>query len=56
MDEAGAEQLGISDTAMLRDTVLVQALCAEVRHRAQIGSLGSNPSLKYDALRSVTEW
>ena len=43
VDEAGADRLDISDVAMLRDTFLVQALCAQATNRVQIGSLVSNP-------------
>ena len=54
VDEAGADRLGISDVAMLRDTFLVQALCAEVTHRVQIGSLVSNPYLRHPAAVAAT--
>ena len=54
VDEAGADRLGISDVAMLRDTFLVQALCAEATHRVQIGSLVSNPYLRHPAAVAST--
>ena len=54
VDETGANRLGISDVAMLRDTFLVQALCAEATHRVQIGSLVSNPYLRHPAAVAST--
>ena len=54
VDEAGADRLGISDVAMLRDTFVVQALCAEVTHRVQIGSLVSNPYVRHPATVAST--
>lgn len=54
VDEAGANRLGISDVAMLRDTFLVQALCAQATHRVQIGSLVSNPYLRHPAAVATT--
>ena len=54
VDEAGADRLGISDVAMQRDTFLVQALCAQVTHRVQIGSLVSNPYVRHPATVAAT--
>ena len=54
VDEAGADRLGISDVAMLRDTILVQALCAEATHRVQIGSLVSNPHVRHPDVVAAT--
>ena len=54
VDEAGADRLGISDVAMLRDTFLVQALCAQATNRVQIGSLVSNPYLRHPAAVATT--
>ena len=54
VDEAEADRLGISDVAMLRDTFLVQALCAEVTHRVRIGSLVSNPYVRHPAVVATT--
>ncbi len=54
VDEAGADRLGISDVAMLRDTFLVQALCAQATDRVQIGSLVSNPYLRHPAAVATT--
>ena len=54
VDEAGADRLGISDVAMLRDTFLVQALCAQATDRVQIGSLVSNPYLRHPAAVAAT--
>lgn len=49
VDEAGVDRLGISDVAMLRDAFLMQALCAQVTDRVQIGSLVSNPYVRHPA-------
>ena len=54
VDEAGADRLGISDVAMLRDTFLVQALCAQATDRVQIVSLVSNPYLRHPAAVATT--
>ena len=54
VDEAGADRLGISDVAMLRDTFLVQARYAEVTRRVQIGSLVSNSYLRHPAVAATT--
>ena len=54
VDEAGADRLGISDVAMLRDTFLVQAMCAQATNRVQIGSLVSNPYLRHPAAVATT--
>ena len=54
VDEAGADRLGISDVAMLRDTFLVQALCAQATNRVQIGSLVSNPYVRHPAAVATT--
>ena len=54
VDEAGADRLGVSDVAMLRDTFLVQAMCAEATHRVQIGSLVGNPYLRHPVAVAAT--
>ena len=54
VDQAGADRLGISDVAMLRDTFLVQALCAQATNRVQIGSLVSNPYVRHPAAVAAT--
>ena len=54
VDEAGADRLGISDVAMLRDTFLVQAMCAQATNRVQIGSLVSNPYVRHPAVVATT--
>ena len=54
VDEAGADRLGISDVAMLRDTFLVQALCVQATDRVQIGSLVSNPYLRHPVAVATT--
>ena len=54
VDEAGVDSLGISDVAMLRDTFLVQALCAQTTNHVQIGSLVSNPYLRHPAAVATT--
>ncbi len=47
VDDAGADRLGISDVAMLRDSFLMQAMCAQATRRAHIGSLVSNPYVRH---------
>ncbi len=54
VDESGADRLGISDVAMLRDTFLVQAICAEATQRVRIGSLVSNPYVRHPAVVAAT--
>ena len=49
VDESGADRLGISDVAMLRDSFLMQALCAEATRTVRIGSLVSNPYVRHPA-------
>ena len=49
VDETGADRLGISDVAMLRDSLLMQALCAQATQNVRIGSLVTNPYLRHPA-------
>ena len=49
VDESGADRLGISDVAMLRDTFLMQALCGQATRSVLIGSLVSNPYVRHPA-------
>ena len=54
VDEAGADRLGISDVAMLRDTFLVQVPCTQVTRRVQIGSLVNlRRTVSYDRLSTT---
>lgn len=54
VDAAGADRLGISDVAMLRDSFLMQTLCAQVTEKVQIGSLVSNPYVRHPAAMAAT--
>ena len=54
VDEARADRLGISDVAMLRDSFLTQALCAEITQHVHIGSLVSNPYVRHPAAMATT--
>ncbi len=54
VDDARADRLGISDVAMLRDSFLMQALCAEVTQHVHIGSLVSNPYVRHPAAVAST--
>ena len=54
VDESGADRLGISDVAMLRDTFLMQALCAQATRSVLIGSLVSNPYVRHPATVAAT--
>lgn len=49
VDESGADRLGISDVAMLRDSLLIQAMCAQATRNVRIGSLVSNPYVRHPA-------
>jgi len=49
VDDAGADRLGISDVAMMRDSFLMQALCAQATRNVLIGSLVSNPYVRHPA-------
>ena len=50
VDDAGADRLGISDVALMRDSLLMQGLCAQVTRRVHIGSLVSNPYVRHPAV------
>ena len=54
VDDARADRLGISDVAMLRDSFLMQALCAEVTQHSHIGSLVSNLYVRHPAAVAST--
>ena len=54
VDDARADRLGISDVAMLRDSFLMQALCAEATQHVHIGSLVSNPYVRHPAAVATT--
>ena len=50
VDDAGADRLGISDVALLRDSFLMQTLCAQATERVRIGSLVTNPYVRHPAV------
>jgi 5,10-methylenetetrahydromethanopterin reductase len=50
VEQAGFDRLGISDVILWPDTFIVQALCAQVTHRVQIGSMVSNPYSRHPAV------
>ena len=54
VDRSGADRLGISDVAMLRDSFLMQALCAQATGNVRIGSLVSNPYVRHPATLAAT--
>jgi len=54
VDEAQADRLGISDVALLRDSFLMQTVCAEVTRHVRIGSLVSNPYVRHPAVVATT--
>ena len=54
VDEARADRLGISDVALLRDSFLMQTVCAEVTRHVHIGSLVSNPYVRHPAVVATT--
>ncbi|MEO6885100.1 MAG: LLM class flavin-dependent oxidoreductase [Jatrophihabitantaceae bacterium] len=49
IEQAGFDRLGISDVVLWPDTFLVQALCAQVTERVEIGSMVSSPYLRHPA-------
>ena len=49
VDDSGADRLGISDVALLRDSFMLQGLCAGATRRALIGGLVSNPYVRHPA-------
>jgi 5,10-methylenetetrahydromethanopterin reductase len=49
VEAAGFDRLGISDVVLWPDTFVVQALCAQVTERIEIGSMVSNAYLRHPA-------
>ena len=49
-DDAGVARLGISDVALFRDSLQLQALCAAVTRNTRIGSLVTNPYVRHPAI------
>ncbi len=49
VDDAGADRLGISDVALMRDSFMIQALCAGVTQRVRVGSVVTNPYVRHPA-------
>jgi 5,10-methylenetetrahydromethanopterin reductase len=49
VERAGFDRLGISDVVLWPDAFLVQALCAQVTERVEIGSMVSSPYLRHPA-------
>lgn len=50
VEDAGFDRLGVSDVVLWPDTFLVQALCAQVTERIEIGSMVSNPYVRHPAV------
>jgi 5,10-methylenetetrahydromethanopterin reductase len=50
IEAAGFDRLGISDVVLWPDTFVVQALCAQVTSRVEIGSMVSNPYVRHPAV------
>lgn len=50
IEAAGFDRLGISDVVLWPDTFVVQALCAQVTERVEIGSMVSNPYVRHPAV------
>lgn len=50
VEAAGFDRLGISDVVLWPDTFVVQALCAQVTSRVEIGSMVSNPYVRHPAV------
>ena len=50
VDTAGVSRLGISDVALFRDSLQLQALCATVTRNVRIGSLVTNPYVRHPAI------
>lgn len=50
IEEVGFDRLGISDVVLWPDTFVVQALCAQVTKRVEIGSMVSNPYMRHPAI------
>ena len=50
VDDAGVGRLGISDVALFRDSLQLQALCAAATRNVRIGSLVTNPYVRHPAI------
>ena len=50
VEAAGFDRLGISDVVLWPDTFVVQALCAQVTERVEIGSMVSNSYVRHPAV------
>ena len=50
VDDAGVSRLGISDVALFRDSLQLQALCAAATRNVRIGSLVTNPYVRHPAI------
>lgn len=50
VDKAGVGRLGISDVALFRDSLQLQALCATATKSVRIGSLVTNPYVRHPAI------
>ncbi len=50
VDHAGVGRLGISDVALFRDSLQLQALCAAATRNVRIGSLVTNPYVRHPAI------
>jgi 5,10-methylenetetrahydromethanopterin reductase len=50
IEAVGFDRLGISDVVLWPDTFVVQALCAQVTERIEIGSMVSNPYMRHPAI------
>ena len=49
-DDARVSRLGISDVALFRDSLQLQALCAAATRHVRIGSLVTNPYVRHPAI------
>ncbi len=53
IESAGFDRLGVSDVVLWPDTFIVQALCAKVTKRLEIGSMVGNPYLRHPAVTAA---